>query len=212
MNDSFQSEAGFCGHTKLWDTNLTWNSKFPDFTPCFHKTILVLSPCLVLWVLAPLEGLFLIRRPKRKLLWSWQTICKLVATTALALLGLAELINIILLDTGAKAFIVPADYVGIGVKIITYGLSASLLIMSRRAGEVTSVVQMLFWMAFGLCQGFTFGSVITHDTLGVSWNSVSDVIIIAQFALILFNVVMSCVADKPTNYMDIKGIYNESVF
>ena len=24
----------------VWNGNLTWNSEDPDFTPCFHKTIL----------------------------------------------------------------------------------------------------------------------------------------------------------------------------
>ena len=24
----------------VWNANLTWNSEDPDFTPCFHKTIL----------------------------------------------------------------------------------------------------------------------------------------------------------------------------
>ncbi len=41
----------------LWSAEVTWGGADagPDFTPCFHKTVLVYAPCAVLWVLAPLE-------------------------------------------------------------------------------------------------------------------------------------------------------------
>ena len=34
----------------IWDINLTWNTTDPDFTPCFHKTVLVYIPCGFLWI------------------------------------------------------------------------------------------------------------------------------------------------------------------
>lgn len=41
----------------LWDLKVTWGGEDagPDFTPCFHKTVLVYAPCALLWILAPLE-------------------------------------------------------------------------------------------------------------------------------------------------------------
>ena len=39
----------------IWDANLTWNTNDPDFTPCFHKTVLVYVPCGFLWILAFLD-------------------------------------------------------------------------------------------------------------------------------------------------------------
>ena len=41
----------FCG-SKFWDSQVTWNTTDPDFTPCFEKTILVWTPAVVLLFLA----------------------------------------------------------------------------------------------------------------------------------------------------------------
>jgi hypothetical protein len=32
----------------LWDMNLTWNTENPDFTSCFHVTVLTYIPAAVL--------------------------------------------------------------------------------------------------------------------------------------------------------------------
>jgi hypothetical protein len=36
--------------SELWDLSLTWNTESPDFTPCFHATVLVYIPALVLLI------------------------------------------------------------------------------------------------------------------------------------------------------------------
>ena len=45
MNSS--SEEKFCG-VEFWNNTLTWDSDNPDFTDCFHKTILAWCPSLIL--------------------------------------------------------------------------------------------------------------------------------------------------------------------
>ncbi len=32
----------------LWDPSLTWDTENPDFTPCFHATVLTYTPAAVL--------------------------------------------------------------------------------------------------------------------------------------------------------------------
>ncbi len=44
----------FCD-SPLWDANLTWWSDRPDFTPCFHATVLPLVPGMFLLVTLPLQ-------------------------------------------------------------------------------------------------------------------------------------------------------------
>ena len=41
--------------TPLWDTSLTWLTNNPDFTPCFHQTILVMVPAVFILLLSPLQ-------------------------------------------------------------------------------------------------------------------------------------------------------------
>ena len=79
----------------LWNSRLTWDSDHPDFTPCFHKTVLVLIPAAVLWLLLPLE-LYLNKRSRsRGTPWSWINVSKLVITMGLTLVAGAELADCI---------------------------------------------------------------------------------------------------------------------
>ena len=36
----------------LQDSNLTWNSSWPQFTDCFQKTALIGGPCALLWLVS----------------------------------------------------------------------------------------------------------------------------------------------------------------
>jgi ATP-binding cassette subfamily C (CFTR/MRP) protein 1 len=51
MASSFET---FCGGP-VWNSSLTWNTTDPDFTPCFHKTVLSWTPSLFLLALVPVE-------------------------------------------------------------------------------------------------------------------------------------------------------------
>ena len=50
MNDS----QTFC-EDPLWDLNLTWLTDNPDFTTCFHQTVLVYLPAVLLLLLTPYQ-------------------------------------------------------------------------------------------------------------------------------------------------------------
>ena len=56
--DEFLTETSakrpFCSDP-LWDLNLTWYNENPDFTHCFHSTILVYVPCIILWLGLPVK-------------------------------------------------------------------------------------------------------------------------------------------------------------
>ena len=45
-------KADFCDDV-LWDLNRTWNTDIPDFTTCFHQTVLTYVPAAFLLLLSP---------------------------------------------------------------------------------------------------------------------------------------------------------------
>jgi hypothetical protein len=66
--------------------------------------------------------------------------------------------------------------------------------------------QFFFWMIMTACFGFTFGSAVNRDLVGLTWNLLGDIIIVTEFALVFALFVLNCFADKSPAYMDIKGI------
>ena len=44
----------FCS-SPFWDLDLTWNTTNPDFTPCFHQTVLTYIPALVILLGLPFQ-------------------------------------------------------------------------------------------------------------------------------------------------------------
>jgi ATP-binding cassette subfamily C (CFTR/MRP) protein 1 len=198
--------------TPIWDDNVTWFTSDPDFTPCFHKTILVYIPCGFLWFLALADQYVNWTSPRRNCPWSWVNLTKLALTTILGLLNIAELIIFGILTTSQENdfFIVGADFVAAGSKLATYILCLILIYLAKKAGRVASSVQFLFWFFMTICQGFTFGSVVNHDLEGLSWTTTNDVITIISWVIIVLNLIVYCFPDLPPTYTDIKGIYSSS--
>ena len=91
----------FC-QTELWNWNLTWNSEQPDFTPCFHKTVLVYAPCSVLWILGLFEHFVNLRSRSIPLPWSFTLVARLSAVALLALNSLASIVNFIYIAVAKK--------------------------------------------------------------------------------------------------------------
>ena len=46
--------ASFCA-SDLWDLQLSWNTTNPDFTPCFHQSVLTYIPPVVLILALPFQ-------------------------------------------------------------------------------------------------------------------------------------------------------------
>ena len=65
----------FCGGP-LWDLNLTWYTEDPDFTACFHRTVLSWVPAGFLLVLGPLETWGYMSSLHRNIPWSFLNISK----------------------------------------------------------------------------------------------------------------------------------------
>ena len=86
--------GGFCA-TPLWDLDLTWYSDNPDFTACFHKTVLVYLPAAIFLLLLPLELYLQGHSSRRKIPWTPVNILRLLLAGLLLLVNLVELVVVV---------------------------------------------------------------------------------------------------------------------
>jgi hypothetical protein len=125
----------FCSG-ELWNQNLTWYTDSPDFTSCFHKTVLVYLPCAFLWLLSPFEVRFNFISSRQFSPWTFLNVTKLASSSLLALISILELIHLGILNKNEDADkgIELADFVSSGIKLATYLLLTFLILSGRRAG------------------------------------------------------------------------------
>ena len=97
------------------------------------------------------------------------------------------------------------NFFPLGVRLATYLLALTLIWGAKKAGRVASIVQALFWLLLAICQGFTFGSVVNHDLLGLSWSQPNEILVVVSWILIVLNFIVYCFTDYPPTYVDVKG-------
>ena len=202
----------FCS-TKLWDVNVTWNpppGEPPDFTGCFHKTVLVYVPCTILWLSSPIDFYRSKLSLAGPLIWNWKLALKILFTVTLGILSLADLIIAVLLRRdyygNIDAEVDVADILSPCIKLGTFAWSLKLLLLTRNAGIRRSYVQWYFWLFYNVCQGFTFGSSINHTQLPyLTWISASDAIVITSFATSMALFILNFFNDGVPSVIDPRG-------
>ncbi|XP_013142439.1 PREDICTED: multidrug resistance-associated protein 1 [Papilio polytes] len=187
----------FCGST-FWDSNLTWYTDNPEFTPCFEKTVLVWTPCLFLWVAALLDTYYILNSKERNIPWNILNISKLVITCLLIVLKFVDL-GVTVHKSSKDEEVFNADYYSPIIKILTFALSATLLYYNRKFGMRASGVLFFFWLLLilaGLPQ--LRSEVVAHyklmDDENVQYNFVSYMI---YYPMIILMFVLNCFADLP---------------
>nr|XP_026483252.1 multidrug resistance-associated protein 1 isoform X3 [Vanessa tameamea] len=188
----------FCG-SKFWDSNLTWYTENPEFTPCFEKTVLVWIPCIFLWVAALLDAYYIFNSKERNIPWNILNIIKLVITCLLIVLKFVDLGVTVHKSSKEEEYVFNADYYSPIVKILTFILSATLLFYNRKYGMRASGVLFFFWLLLilaGLPQ--LRSEVLLHYNLtedeNVQYNFVSYMI---YYPLIIVMFILNCFADLP---------------
>jgi hypothetical protein len=194
----------------LWNTSLTWDTDSPDFTACFHKTVLVYVPCGLLWLLAGIEFRANRRSRKRFVRRSWVNVSKVTLDAlliALTVFKLAAALWAALGDAGDEDLVQAADFAAQGVFLATFVLDLALVLLAKRAGRVTSGSQFVFWLLLTLCQGLYMGSVVKggEASLGPAYRTSETLVVVLVFSLCLLNLVVHCFADKTPVYTDIQG-------
>ncbi|CAK1601166.1 unnamed protein product [Parnassius mnemosyne] len=187
----------FCG-SKFWDSNLTWYTDNPELTPCFEKTVLVWTPCIYLWVAALLETYYILSSKERNIPWNILNISKLVVTCVLIILKFVDL-GVTVHKSSKEEEVFNADYYNPIIKILTFGLSATLLYYNRKFGMRASGVLFFFWLLLilaGLPQ--LRSEIVAHYKLAedenVQYNFVSYMI---YYPMIILMFVLNCFADLP---------------
>ena len=196
----------FC-ESELWNSNLTWYTDTPQFTECFQSTVLVYTPAGVLVVTSIMDIYNYIHSRLRTIPWSVCLITKMVLTAVCLLLAVIELSSSIIDLLSAKTIFME-DLVAPLVKIFSYCLSLTLIIISKHFGQVYSPAQFIFWCSNLLCQGLVLFSLSenTYDDI----NFLNLVLLILNVVTNIIMFFLNCFADKQPLYADLMDQVEEN--
>ena len=194
--------AGFC-EDPLWDANLTWNTDNPDFTTCFHETVLVYVPAALLLLLSPLQFYGAVSSRDRHIPWSLISFSRLAANCTLTVLPIIDLAYELVHRTSDGIY--PVHLVSASVKIISYGLALVIATLCRRRGLVSSGALTIFWLSAAICGAFTFRSVLTTPYLAGDDKILPFITYTVQYPLVLVLFLLSLFADPEPKYMHFDG-------
>nr|AKC34057.1 ABCC1-like protein [Spodoptera litura]AKC34899.1 ABCC1-like protein [Spodoptera litura] len=188
----------FCG-SEFWNSNLTWYADSPELTPCFQKTVLVWTPCLYLWVAAFLDTYYILNSKERNIPWNILNISKLFITCLLIVLKFVDLGVTVHTSSQEDMAVFSADYYSPIIKILTFGLSATLLYYNRKYGMRASGVLFFFWLLLILAglpqlQSQIKAHANIPDDENVKYNFVSYMV---YYPLIVIMFILNCFADLP---------------
>ncbi|CAH0555482.1 unnamed protein product [Brassicogethes aeneus] len=188
----------FCG-SEFWNNSLTWYTDNPEFTKCFERTVLIWIPCVFLWTFALLEVYYITNSKKRNIPWNFLNVSKLVVTAALCVLTLTDLVTTYKKFSNSEEPVPNVDIYTPVVKILSFGLSAALLLYNKKHGLQTSGLQFLFWLLLALCGAFQFRTEIWGAQQEIPDEYYGYVSYMIYYPLVLLMVLLNCFADqKPT--------------
>ncbi|XP_066905600.1 multidrug resistance-associated protein 1 [Halyomorpha halys] len=131
----------FCG-SPFWDSNLTWNSDYPQLTPCFEKTVFVWLPCVFLWVFSCIDIFITFNSKSRDIPWNWKNLGKLVVLGLLSTLCAIEFIY----NASKAEEVLLVDLYTPLIKLICLVLCSTLVIYHRKHGQRVSGLMFLYWL------------------------------------------------------------------
>ncbi|XP_048480556.1 multidrug resistance-associated protein 1 isoform X3 [Plutella xylostella] len=189
----------FCG-SQFWDSNLTWYTEDPTFTPCFEKTVLVWAPCLFLWLASVFEAYYILNSKEGVIPWNVLNITKLSLTSLLIVLTFVDL-GVTVHKTSEEQPVYDVDYYSPIVKILTFALSATILHYNRKHGMRASGVLFFFWLLATLAALPQLRSeILLHngkeEDENIRYNFISYMI---YFPLVVLMFVLNCFADLPAS-------------
>lgn len=200
----------FCGSI-FWDTDVSWNTEIPDFTPCFQNTVLIWIPCGFLCLFMPLESYRLCYKKQKSIPWSILTIFKIIILIALTVLTIAEII-FTMTSLAENFHIYPVNYYTPFIKLLSFILVLILTIMGRKYGQQSSETIFGFWLMLTISQTITYRSVLLRifNEKFINFINISEftlIITVIYMALFIAELFLSCFADiKPEYYL----IHDES--
>ena len=119
MSTNFEED--FCGG-QFWNLTQTWDTDNPDFTPCFHKTVLAWIPTSILALFSFNEYRIIKASDNRTIPLNILNLSKLLFTCLLIVLTIVEFVYTIIIDNDDSELtnIFPVDYVTSTIYFISY--------------------------------------------------------------------------------------------
>ncbi|CAG5122310.1 unnamed protein product, partial [Candidula unifasciata] len=181
--------------TPLWDTNLTWDTPDPDFTPCFQKSILALVPCFFLWLVIPFRILQLWHAHVGIIPWNWLSVLKMAVAGVLFAFAAYEFCFVIAeaADGESKP---PIEFLSPFAVLVTMILVMILLNLERKRGIRSSSVLTLFWLLFLFCGIIRLRSVIKE---AMRTGDVSPSLFV-HYPCLLFATLLSVFVDQKPEF------------
>uniref|UniRef100_A0A0K8S5R1 ABC transmembrane type-1 domain-containing protein n=1 Tax=Lygus hesperus TaxID=30085 RepID=A0A0K8S5R1_LYGHE len=133
----------FCG-SEFWNSNLTWYTNTPRFTPCFEETVLAWVPCIFLVVFLPFDIYFSINSREKNIPWNWRSKSKTIVCFINLLSSVLDFIY------SSKEFFVgqnvyPVEFVSPAIRAFELSACLGLILFHRLRGVRSSGLLFLFW-------------------------------------------------------------------
>ena len=187
--------------TPLWDLNLTWYTDNPDFTPCFHKTVLQYVPLFLLLLLSPYQLYALARSRHRGVPISLICSTRILLTILLIALELVVFVWFLVKQTFEET----SDVVAPFANLVAYLLAFTLHILCVKNGLVTSGVLFTFWLFKVFLGAFTFRTVIEFIPLSDETDYFPSVCYIIEYTLICGAFFLNCWAEPRPSHPHLEG-------
>ncbi|TRY81629.1 hypothetical protein DNTS_014478 [Danionella cerebrum] len=197
----------FCGNRdEDVDWNQTWYTHSPELSNCFQNTILVWSPCIYLWVLAPFYCLHLYCHGRGRLPLSSLCSAKLLLGFFLASFGFVEFFYILLerrLEIQQHLVFLLSPI----IRSLTVVLAVSVVHWERVRGCRSSIFLFFFWLLGVVCSLIPLHAKVQLAVeQGLSPDIVRYLAFFSYFTLQLAQLFLSCFADRaPSGTAFLKG-------
>ncbi|KAG8337592.1 Canalicular multispecific organic anion transporter 1 [Homalodisca vitripennis] len=193
------AESSFC-YSTFWDYATIWDTSNPDLSLCFEKTVLVWVPCLVLWLLSPVEICFILKSKCRDIPWAPLITAKLLLNLVLIGISGTNLVGSAIQHfQGENVF--PVDLWTPAIQTLTFILAFVLLIWDKVRGLHTSGVLFIFWLLLSVTGAAQFRTeIIRDDTLNSEENAFRYVLYMIYYPVVVVMMVINVFADRPPRY------------
>ncbi|XP_040212845.1 multidrug resistance-associated protein 1-like isoform X1 [Rana temporaria] len=193
---------------KFWDVNQTWNTNNPDFSWCFHKTVLYWIPCFYLFISSPFYVFYLIRHDRGYIRMSLLCKAKTCLAALLALICYTDLFYTVWKMTHnfpePPVLLISPLIVG-----ATMLLAASLIQYERMKGVQSSALLLVFWILVLICSVFQLRTKITTAiSQAAEIDRMRYALFMSYFVLVLIQCILSFFNDQPPFFSTMKSELN----
>ncbi|XP_044159188.1 multidrug resistance-associated protein 1-like [Bufo gargarizans] len=193
---------------KFWDVNQTWHTDNPDFSWCFHYTILYWIPCLYLFACSPFYIFYLRRHDRGYIRFSLLTKAKTCLSALLTLVCYTELFYTVwnMTHGTAEPPVLLISPLIVGATMI---LATCLIQYERLQGVRSSALLLIFWTLAVICAVFQLRTKITvalSQEAEINWLRYT--LFMLYFLLVLFQCILSFFNDQPPMFTSVKNDMN----